>query len=477
MNKKLLCAAVSAVLCAPMSGQGSEQSDIAELKNMLTQMNTQYEARIAELESRIERAEAKASQAENKADAAKQTAMQTRSVDKSAERRGENAFNPAISLVIQGSGASYSLNPDTWALPGFQLGGESGLKPEGLSLTETELTASANVDDWLYGQATIGLHEAGGTTEIDLEEAYIDTLSLPAGLGLRFGRFFTETGYINTKHSHAWAFADAPLTSQAFLGKQYRDDGLRLSWLALTDTYLEFGLEALRGDRFPGSGDGSKALGSAQNYFLRVGRDVGLSHSFRLGLSHLRADPTGRTSGHAHGHDEHGEETFAFSGSSNLSVADLIWKWAPNGDARHRNFLFQTEYYHRDENGTYDFSNDVGGALLPYDGTQQGFYVQGVYQFMPRWRLGLRYERLWSDNDLRVADNTSGEGDDVLLEESGLISNHDPHRWTLMADYSHSEFSRLRLQYARDNSRAGDGDDQLQLQYIMTLGAHGAHNY
>jgi len=346
-----------------------------------------------------------------------------------------------------------------------------------LSLTETELTASANVDNWFYGQATIGLHEEDGATEVDLEEAFVDTLSLPAGLGLRFGRFYTETGYINTKHNHAWDFADAPLTSQAFLGKQYRDDGLRLSWLAPTDAYLEFGLEALRGERFPASGDGSDALGAAHNYFVRAGGDVGLSHSYRAGLSHLRTDPKDRSSGHAHGHDEHGDETFAFSGSSNLTVADLTWKWAPDGNARHRNFVFQTEYFHRDEDGRYAFNNDVGDALLPYDGTQQGIYIQGIYQFMPRWRLGLRYDRLWTDNSLRVSQNNSGEDDDELLEESGLISDHDPHRWTLMADYSHSEFSRLRLQYARDNSRDGESDDQIQLQYIMTLGAHGAHKY
>jgi hypothetical protein len=47
-----------------------------------------------------------------------------------------------------------------------------------------------------------------------------------------------------------------------------------------------------------------------------------------------------------------------------------------------------------------------------------------------------------------------------------------------MVDWSPSEFSRVRLQYARD--RAGyDGltDNQIILQYQMSLGAHGAHNY
>lgn len=123
------------------------------------------------------------------------------------------------------------------------------------------------------------------------------------------------------------------------------------------------------------------------------------------------------------------------------------------------------------------FSGDGGEALLPCDGTQNGFYAQGVYQFMPRWRVGLRYDRLWSDNKLQVAGNTSGEAYVDLLDEFALLGGYDPWRWALMADYSHSEFSRVRLQYARDHSRPGDADNQFLLQYIMTMGAHGAHKY
>ena len=40
-----------------------------------------------------------------------------------------------------------------------------------------------------------------------------------------------------------------------------------------------------------------------------------------------------------------------------------------------------------------------------------------------------------------------------------------------------TEFSRVRLQVARDNSRAGMPDNQVQFQYIMSLGAHGANKF
>ncbi len=49
-------------------------------------------------------------------------------------------------------------------------------------------------------------------------------------------------------------------------------------------------------------------------------------------------------------------------------------------------------------------------------------------------------------------------------------------RYTLMIDWSNSEFSRLRFQYAYDDA-GFDGDSQWGLQYILSIGAHGAHSF
>jgi hypothetical protein len=87
---------------------------------------------------------------------------------------------------------------------------------------------------------------------------------------------------------------------------------------------------------------------------------------------------------------------------------------------------------------------------------------------MPRWRAGLRYDQL--DSGLAAVG---------ALNAGNVISNYafKPSRATLMLDYSPSEFSRLRLQLAKDQSRQGLPDNQLFIQYIMSLGAHGAHQY
>jgi hypothetical protein len=53
---------------------------------------------------------------------------------------------------------------------------------------------------------------------------------------------------------------------------------------------------------------------------------------------------------------------------------------------------------------------------------------------------------------------------------------HDPKRYSVMVDWSNSEFSRLRFQYNHDQA-TGMTDNQFGLQYIFSIGAHGAHTF
>jgi len=377
-----------------------------------------------------------------------------------------NAFNPAISLVLSGQYASYGYDPAEFALPGFQLGGEAHPKPEGLSADHTELVLSANIDHRFYGQVSAALATHDDETKVELEEAFVETLGLPAGLGVKFGRFRSGLGYINQQHGHAWDFVDAPLPVQAFLGGGYYDDGLRLSWLAPTDTMLEISVEALRGRRFPAADEGGGAPG-AYTASIKVGGDVGASHSWQAGISGLWASPRQRGGGHAHGHDDHDHDHAAhFSGDSDLLVLDLVWKWAPGGNAAGRGLVLQSEYFQRREDGAVEVAHGDHSHHADYRGTQRGWYGQAVYRFSPRWRAGLRYDRLWSDN----------RGDPELLAEAGLADGGSLWRASAMLDFATSEFARLRLQYTRDETQP-KADDQWLLQYVMALGAHGAHGF
>lgn len=473
MNKIFLNAAVAAALSLPMSTVSADSADTAELKRMIQAMKQQHEQRIQALERRIQKAEARAAAAEEKAQSTEGKVAAVEEQVQARPRSGDNSFNPAISLVLQGGYASYSEDPEDFHLEGMPLGGEAGLQDEGLALWETELTASANIDNLFYGQATIGLHSHEGEIEVDVEEAFVDTLSLPAGLGVRFGRFYSAVGYLNEHHTHAWDFADAPLAYQAFLGGQYRDDGLRASWVAPIDAlFVELGAEALRGGSYPGGGNTSD-FGGVHNLFATLGGDIGKENSWQLGVSRIDADVEGRSAG-GHGHAHEGEgPTATFNGDSDLTVFDAVWKTDLGDESA---LILQGEYFLRDEDGQVTFTEGTDTALVDYDGEQDGWYLQGIFQFNRQWRAGLRYDRLSADNDLTIVSSPVLDADEVFEESGYQSSDHDPHRWAAMVDWSPSEFSRLRLQYARDDSRE-ETDDQVYLQYIMTLGAHGAHQY
>jgi hypothetical protein len=451
-------------------------TNLDSIRLQIETLRRDYETRIHELEQRLEAAEAQARQAEAEAGRARHEAQVAAQAPAPAATTQErvNAFNPAISAILQGSANSYSLDPDDYAVSGFQLGGEAGLPPQGLTLDETELVISASVDPLFYGQTTIALHEDEQDTEVEIEEAYVDTLALPAGAGLRFGRFFSDIGYLNHIHPHAWDFHDAPLGYRALLNKQYYDTGVQVSWVAPTDLYLRLGGETLRGNRFP-AGKADRTIGNSQSLFAKVGGDVGSSHSWQAGLSYLWVNALDRdSSGHSHGGGDGTSDSF--TGDSNLAIADFVWKWAPNGNPRNRNLTLQTELFYRDEDGRDKFSEDGDTAVLRYDGTQKGLYAQAVYRFLPRWRIGTRFDWLSADNDLKVL-NPGGLDPEEVLQETALNNDdHNPTRWSLMTDWSPSEFSRLRLQYNRDRSRDVT-DNQWSLQYIMSLGAHGAHEF
>jgi hypothetical protein len=379
-----------------------------------------------------------------------------------AASRASTAFNPRTSLILLGTFADFSSDEEP-AVPGVLLGPETEPRPAGFSLAETELVIEANVDDQFHGWATVALENEDGETVVAVEEAYVNTLALPAGLALKAGRFFSDLGYQNRVHAHAWEFVDRPLVYRALLANTLLDDGVQLRWVAPTDLFVELGLEALRGQGFPAGGEERDGINSSVA-FVHVGGDAGTGGSWRLGLSHLRADAGGRETG-----EEDSPETFTFTGDSALSVVDLVYKWAPDGNPALRNFVFHAEYFRRDEDGGVDFDDGTNPTVSSdYDGTQAGFYAQGIYQFMPRWRAGLRYDRLKADNELATPDpafDTLADGDAA-------------QRWSAMVDFSNSEFSRVRVQYNRDESRPGiDADDQFLVQYVMSLGAHPAHQF
>jgi hypothetical protein len=451
MRKSYL--AVSTLLLAflsPASVLAVTDGDIEELKAEIRNMKQSYENRIAELESKLQKLEAAGEH---------ESAEMTRTVhsESSGRRIYGNEFNPSIGVILNGRYSSFS--SDTSEIAGFAVGEEGKRDREGLSVGESELNFAANIDDKFYGSLTAAIAREDGEDKVELEEAYVLTLAglgLPNGLNVKAGRAFWTMGYLNEHHTHADDFADRPLPYRVFLNKSFNDDGLEVTYVLPTDLYTEIGGGLFRGDDFPFGGASDDGAG-AWSAFARVGGDIGDTMSWRIGGYVLagKADE-GRHSN---------EDTVTFIGDSDLYATDLRFTWAPTGNARERELTLQAEYFLRDEDGAHEDAV-AGTGVVAYDENSSGWYAQAVYKFLAQWRIGGRYSRLDAPNV------------PAGLTESALDSEgHDPSATAVMVDWTNSEFSRWRLQYNHEELSRHQNDDQIILQYIMSLGAHGAHAY
>lgn len=450
-----------ALMATAFAAHAANEDDLAAIRAQIADLKKNYEQRIAALEQRLADSEAKVAVVQ------KQPATPTDS--RPAVAASASAFNPEVSLILQGQFARGKDNHGR-TMTGFAPASpEDGERKRGFSVDSTELVLAANIDPYWRGQAIVSMQ--GGAAEI--EEAWAQSLGLEQGLGLKLGRYRSSIGYLNEQHPHMWDFADAPLAYRAMFGGEgaYIQDGLQARWLAPTDTFVELGAEFGRGAGFPGT-DRNKNGNGASAVFAHLGGDVGIAHQWRLGASYLRTQAREREASFAdtvNGVDALGR----FSGQSNTFIADFVWKWAPDGNPKYRNFKFQTEYFQRREKGDLTCASADAAAVAACDGVsdayrsrQSGWYAQAVYQFTPNWRAGLRYEQL--DSGTRDLG-----GNAAYL----AVDAYKPKKASAMVDYSWSEFSRVRLQLAQDKSLLGLTDNQLTLQYIMSLGAHGAHKF
>ncbi len=432
-RKATMALAVAAALGLPHAATAQTQDELRTLREQIRQ-----------LDRRVTDAEQAAIQA-------------------SSRPASESAMNPAVSVILNGIYSNLSQDPNGFRINGFvPTLGDVGPGVRGLSLGESELAIAANIDHHFRGTLIASISPEDS---IGVEEGYIQTLSLSYGFTVKAGRFFSGVGYQNQVHAHAWDFTDAPLANKVFLGNQLNEDGIQLKWVAPASFYWDVGAEAGRGRQFPAgpAGGRNKNGVSSGNVFTHVGGDFGTGTAWQTGVSYLSTSPQDRT------FEDPTRTTNSFTGQSRLWVLDGILKWAPNYNPTYTNFKLQGEYFRRRENGDLTFDATGAAQTGGFTSTQSGFYLQGVYQFVPMWRVGYRYDRLNSGNSSFSAPFNAAD--------FPILAAYNPTKHTVMADWSPSEFSRVRLQFASDKSRSDVTDKQVFLQYIVSLGAHGAHKF
>ena len=388
---------------------------------------------------------------------------------------------------------------------GTQLGGHDP-NQRGFTLQGLEATFSGAVDPYFRGNANLTFSiDSDGESFLEVEEAWLETISLPGNLAFRAGQIWTEFGRHNPTHLHSWAFVDTPLVNGRFLGPDgLRNPGARASWLAPLPFFAElsFGVQNSQGEtassfRSSGHTHGGEDEDSVPFAYRHADNDRGVEHagdllfSPRLALSFDLTDTQVLLGGAsaAFGPNSRGGEA-AGSTDTQIYGADLTWKWKPARQQGGFPFVaWQTEaMLRRYDAGAFDWDEDGNGLASPGEIlapggqpavlrgetlTDYGFYSQVLYGFRKGWVAGVRFD--WVSGD-------RADYEQAGLTFDGEALGRDPERatrWRLSPNLTWypTEFSKVRLQYNYDDRDGFGTDHSVWLQLEFLLGAHAAHKF
>lgn len=471
------------VLCLVLgstASAGSIEAELEALKAKIAELE-QLKVRVAELEQQVKEtrqapAAAPIVEEEPSLDdilAAMRTEQDDTHVPAATSQfdlfAGLQSFNPDISVVFNAlyhtDNSSGGIGGIFESVDGFQARDAQAFD-KGFQIEEIELYMSAEIDPFFSGYFNFIFTE----DNVELEEAVIQTTSLPYGLGLKGGKFFSEFSRANWMHPHDWDFADRPLTSNLFFGEDgLNQTGVQVSWLTPTDFNLLLGAEFLQGDN--------------DDMFQPIGSDFGLPDRSgpRLMVQWAKYSPDlpgdhDAQIGIFHGFGRHQDEWAAPNGDawsdghSRFMGTDFVYKYDDPRALGHGNFTLQGEYIYRKRDTDLRAVEDaadaglIGNSLID---KQDGYYLQGIYGFAPQWRTGLRWEQVGLLNRSVFPDGSrQGYG--------------DSRRLSAMVDFTPSDFSRFRLQLSRgDYMIEGNREEvyQAMFQMIFSLGVHGAHKF
>jgi hypothetical protein len=357
---------------------------------------------------------------------------------------------------------------------GTQLGGHDP-NQNGFTVQGAEINLQGAVDPYFRGNANIVFQlDSGGKSFVELEEAWLETVSLPWNLQVRAGQFLTDFGRINTQHPHTWGFVDTPLVSGRLLGADgLCNPGARISWLVPTPFYSElfFAVQDSQGGTahsFRSDHGGGDFLGRIDEAG-RVKTFTDMLLSARYAASFDLTDNQTLLAG--------ASAAFGPNGSGNntdtqIYGADVYWKW--KSPSAHGGFPFvswQTEAMLRRYEAAASTTADLNGDGVPDFVPREtlidwGFYSQLLWGFKKGWVAGLRGD---------CVDRTQRAAYEVVYGD-------DPERlgrWRISPNLTWypSEFSKIRLQYNYDDREQIGVDHSVWLQFEFLLGAHAAHKF
>ena len=347
--------------------------------------------------------------------------------------------NAAAQLPVYGgaSAASKALNPDVSVIGDFigAAGGNTApplatLQPfPSLQMHESEIGLQAIIDPYARGDFFISFGEEG----VNVEEGYITFTALPAGFVAKVGKMRSAFGKVNLMHNHVLPWVDRPLVSTNLVGGEdgIDDAGVSIERIlpAPKGIFLEATAQLFRGDSADVFEQQQRSDISTVEH-LRVYRDLTESTNLDIGFSYARG---------------HNDGTTPLPGDfvTQLYGVDATLRWKPLRRSIYHSFVGRGEFVWSQRH------------QLPIEQRAFGFYTSGDYQFGRRWFAGGRFD--WSDRSR--FDNLTDKGAAATLT------------------YWPSEFSQLRGEYRFTHYAENRDSNELLMQLIFSLGAHGAHPF
>ena len=338
------------------------------------------------------------------------------------------SLEPAQGGVIGGAPQNAKLlNPDISMIGDFiaTAGGNPFQPGPALEFHEAELGIQAVIDPYAKGDFFLSFGEQG----VELEEGYITFTGLPRGFVARAGKMRSAFGVVNTLHNHTLPWIDRPLVTDSLVGGEdgIDDTGFSINRIlpAPKGIFLEATGQVFRGD----SADVFTSHQRSDLSFvgrLRGYKDLTESTNLDIGFSYAR------------GHNDLGTNFI-----TQLVGADATLRWKPLRRAIYHNVLWRSEFFWSER------------QQLPTTQRAFGFYSAADYRVNRRWTVGGRFDR----SDRARNDN---------LTDSGFSA---------VVTYWPSEFSQIRTQYRFGRFAEGKDTNELKIQLLFSLGAHGAHPF
>ncbi|MEN9502737.1 MAG: hypothetical protein RI964_2022 [Pseudomonadota bacterium] len=326
-----------------------------------------------------------------------------------------------------------------WRIPGALMGGHALPAQKGGKIDDAAVWGSYHPSQRTTLNAGLAVHN-DGSASVEVENLSVDhQFNTPKPLSISAGVIEPEFSPTAHHHPSTDTFADANLVADAFWGRSIHDKGVRIAGKPTPN--LEVGAEVWNGDFFPAkSGDG------AQDVYIKWQHthqdwDIAAGGWAMQAQATQRSDERYFDGGHTHA-----------TATATLPVdvkftgdTQMAGSWLSVDAPERHGIRPQLRYEAAQTQSNGQLADTTHTAAYKTD--HLGFAITPSIRFRD-YQLSYRFEKLSLDNHL------SGNGAQVLAEETNLINSANPQRQTWQIAGQVRKNWGWRVAYVKDHTLA-----------------------